>query len=143
MSQRQYTYDNNLALKDAGLVAASAAAQVGGAAKIVDLGAGRVEGAVVIDVSAIETDTGDEKYELELQLSNDAAFAAGNVVAEVVKLGDSSTTGSSADSGTGRREMPFTNEVAGTIYRYARMYTRIAGTIATGINYTAFIGLFC
>jgi len=143
MSQRQYTYDNNLALKDAGLVAASAAAQVAGAAKVVDLGAGRVEGAVVIDVSAIETATGDEKYELELQLSNDAAFAAGNVVAEVVKLGDSSTTGSSADSGTGRREMPFTNEVAGTIYRYARMYTRIAGTIATGINYTAFIGLFC
>jgi hypothetical protein len=32
----------------------------------------------------------------------------------------------------------FTNEQADVTYRYIRLYTKVAGTIATGINYTAF-----
>lgn len=51
-----FTYDELLTLKDAGLVAASAAAQVAGADRILDLGGGFVEGHMFIDVSAIELD---------------------------------------------------------------------------------------
>ena len=84
------TFDYDLRLKDAGLVAADAAAQVGSADKILDLGAGRMDGTVVVD-----------------------------------------------DSAVGRYELPTTNEINGTVYRYMRLYTDVAGTIATGINYSA------
>jgi hypothetical protein len=139
MGQNSYTYDNSLLLKDAGLVAADAGATVSSAAKIVDLGTGRVDAKVVIDVSAIEVATGDEAYKLKLQGSSSASFASGIVELACLELGDSTVTGNSADSGTGRYELPFTTEQAGTIYQYVRMYTDVAGTIATGINYTAWI----
>ena len=41
-----YTFDAEMQLKDAGLVAADAAAQVDGSAKVLDLGNGLVEGDV-------------------------------------------------------------------------------------------------
>lgn len=140
MGQRAFTFDKNLQMKDAGAVTASAAAQVGGADKILDLGAGRVEGTVVLDVSAIDIVTGDEKYEVEFQLSPDATFGtAGDIrCAHVVKLGDATVNGSGADSTTGRYEMPVVNEFNGTVYRYARLYTRAAGTTPS-INYTGFL----
>jgi hypothetical protein len=51
-----FAIDELLTLKDAGLVAASAAATVSGAAQIVDLGGGMVEGHVLIELTAIEID---------------------------------------------------------------------------------------
>lgn len=140
-NNNHYTFDGNLELKDAGLVAASAAAQVDSADKILDLGSAFMAGTVIVDASAIEVDSSNEKYEIEWQLSSDSDFGtAGNIrCAGVLKLGDSSVNGSGADSGTGRYLLPVTNEFAGTIYRYARLYTRIAGTIATGINYSAYL----
>jgi len=56
MVRRNATVDELLNLKDAGLVAADAAGQVGGADKILDLGAGFVEGRLIIDISALELD---------------------------------------------------------------------------------------
>ena len=140
MSQQQnYTFDKNLQLKDAGLVASSAAAQVASADKILDLGTGRVGGVAVLDIGAIEVATGDESYHIEAQFSNSATFASTNIVGPVLKTGDSTVNFGSADTAVGRYELPFTNEYAGTIYRYMRLYTRIAGTIATGINYTGWV----
>ena len=136
---RNIRFDSLLEMKDAGLVAASAAAQVDSANKILDLGESYFEANLVVDVTAIEVATGDEKYEIEFQLSDSETFASGVVCACVLKLGDSTVNGSSADSGTGRYIQPVRNEFADTIYRYARLYTRIAGTIATGINYSAFL----
>lgn len=136
---RNIVFDSLLELKDAGLVAASAAAEVDAVAKIVDLGESYFEGNLVVDVTALEVDTANEKYEIEWQLSDSSTFGSGNVVATVIKLGDSSVTGSSADNAVGRYIQPVRNEFADTIYRYARLYTRIAGTIATGINYSAFL----
>lgn len=136
---RNIHFDSLLEMKDAGLVAASAAAQVDGADKILDLGESYFEANLVVDVAAIEVASGDEKYEIEFQLSDSATFASGVVCACVLKLGDSTVNGSSADSGTGRYIQPVRNEFADTIYRYARLYTRIAGSIATGINYSAFL----
>lgn len=144
MAQQNHSrvFDSLGELKDAGLVAASAAATVDSVAKVLDLGASSyLEGIVVVDATAIEVDSSNEKYEIEWQLSSDSDFGtAGNVrCAGVLKLGDSSVNGSGADSAAGRYELPVSNEFAGTVYRYARLYTRIAGTIATGINYSAFL----
>jgi hypothetical protein len=138
-NSRDFTYDHDTLLKDAGLVAASAAATVSSVAKILDLGTARMDKRTIIDVSAIEVATGDEKYELEMQFSTSPTFASGNIVGSVLKLGDSTVNGGSADSVVGRYELPWTNEFNGTVYRYARLYTRVAGTIATGINFTAFV----
>jgi hypothetical protein len=137
-----YNFDAALQLKDAGLVASSAAAQVSSADKILDLGAGYVEGDLVIDRTATEVDTGNEKYEIEWQLSASSTFASGIFCATVIKVGDSTVNGSSADTpATGRIVQGVSNEYDGTIYRYARLYTRIAGTIATGINYSAYLSM--
>jgi hypothetical protein len=38
----------------------------------------------------------------------------------------------------GRYELPFSNEINGTTYRYARAYTNVSGTTPS-INYTAYI----
>lgn len=145
-NRRSYTFDANLQLKDAGLVAASAAAQVSSANKIIDLGGQEpLKGVVVIDVSAIEIDTGDEEYIVILQGSNSATFASGieNLAAMELGAHSSGRKGSALDSVAGRREMPFINVQADTAYRYLRAYTYVAGTIATGINYTAFIAIDC
>jgi hypothetical protein len=137
-NQKDETFDYSTRLKDAGLVAASAAATVGGSAQILDLGASRVDGRVLIDISAIEVATGDEKYTILVQGSDSATFAGTthkNLGAVVV--GDSSTSLEGVDSGTGRRELAFTNEVNGHVFQYVRVYTQVVGTIATGINFTA------
>ncbi len=136
---KDVTFDALLQLKDAGLVAASAAATVGGQARIVDLGKAYLEGRVIIDVSAIEVASGDEGYRIRMQISDSSTFASGVFTAAVLPLGDSTTTGASADSTTGRYTLGFSNEMGGVQYRYARLYTEVVGTVATGINYTAFI----
>ena len=131
----QYTYDNSLLLKAAGLVAASA-----DGATILDLGAGFVSGDVVVDVSAIEVASADEKYEIELLGSNSATFASGVVQLARLSLGNV-TAPVDVVTGVGRFALPFHNEQNGTQYRYVRVRTVVAGTIATGINYLAFIGI--
>ena len=133
------TFDALLQLKDAGLVAADGAATVGGQARIVDLGAAYVSGRVLVDVTAIEVASGDEAYRLRMQFSNSSTFASGIVNGAEIVLGDSSVTGSSADSAPGRFVIPFDNEIGQTQYRYCRLWTDVQGTIATGINFIAFI----
>ena len=136
---RTFTYDNELLLKDAGLVDTDGVATVAAAAKVIDLGSGRVDGTVVIDATAVEVATGDEKYQIELQGSNAADMSAGKVTLAATILGDAAAINADSDAGPGRYEMPFTNEQNGTIYRYVRLYTDVTGTIATGANFSAFI----
>jgi hypothetical protein len=137
-NQKDQTFDYALRMKDAGLVAASANWQVSSADKILDMGAQRFDGRVIIDISACETDTGNERYTLFIQGSTSATFATGVWNLAGITLGDSSTSLETVDTAaTRRQEIAFTNEVNGTVYRYIRGYTQIAGTIATGINFTA------
>jgi hypothetical protein len=137
--QRGVTFDALTQLKDAGAVTASAAAQVAAAAKVLDLGTGRVDGVIFDDVSAIDTTSADEKYELEAQFSNDITFATGVVIGPVQKLGALASTGASANNGTGRYETPFTNEINGVRYRYMRRFHRIGGTTPS-ISYISYLG---
>lgn len=133
------TFDAALQLKSAGLVAASAAAQVGGSDKILDLGGGRVDGRAIIDVSAIEVATGDEIYTVHIQGSNSATFASGIVGLAAMELGAATPLVGDTATGAGRFELPFCTQQNGTTYRYVRAYTVVAGTIATGINYSAYV----
>jgi hypothetical protein len=144
MGSKTYDFDADLQFKDSGLVAATAAAQVGGSNKVIDVGQARVEMAVIIDVTAVEIASNDEEYDIIVQGSTDSSFTAGtienlahlNLGAQEVRQGLSAST--VKDSATGRYELMFTNEQDDTIYRYLRMITVVAGSIASGINYKAF-----
>jgi len=139
----QYTLDTLLEMYDDGLIAASAIWEVDGVDKILDVGAGETAADVLIDVSAIETASGDEAYTLIIQGSPDADFGTDTSIVELVQLhlGADATKLSDAngDDVVGRYVLPFQNVHAGTVYRYIRGYTTVAGTIATGINYTAWM----
>jgi hypothetical protein len=143
--RRNWTIDTATQLKDAGAIAASAAAQVGGAAKILDLGAGFVEGDVVLDVTALDLDGNNEIYDIVVQLSPNADFGtAGNIV-ERAQLNlcakEVKRTDCDRDDEVGRYVLSVDNEFDGTLYRYMRLYTIVAGAgVTTGINYTAY---FC
>jgi hypothetical protein len=145
MARFHYTFDADLELKDAGVIGSSAAAQVDSAAKVLDLGTGLVEGNIVVDVSALEIDSNDEVYEIVPQLTNTAAFATATAIQDAPLLNLSAKelkrTDSDKDDTTGRYIIPFRNEVGGTVYRYLRLYTYVAGTIAGGggINYSAYL----
>lgn len=134
-----FTFDYALRLKDAGLVAASAAAQVGGSDKILDLGAARFDGRVILDFAAVEAASNDELYIIAVQGSDASDFSGTtHVNLGACVVGDPTQTGEGVDTTEiSRRELAFTNEVNGHAYRYIRIYTVVAGTIATGVNFTA------
>lgn len=137
-NQKDATFDYLLRMKDAGNVTASAAAQVDGADKILDMGAQRFDGRVLIDISACEVATGNEQYLILVQGSTSATFASGVWNLGGLNLGDSSVSLETVDTVVGHREIAFCNEVNGNLYRYIRVYTFVAGTIdTTGINFTA------
>jgi hypothetical protein len=129
----QFTYDDALELKAAGLVAATTTETT-----ILDLGAGLVDANLVLDVSAVEVASGDEKYTIHIEGSNVAAMTSGSVSLAAIFMGNT-TAPMDAATGTGRFVVPFRNEQNGTVYRYIRIYTLVAGTIATGINFSAFV----
>lgn len=133
------TQDSLTLLKDAGLVASDAAATVSASAQILDLGEGEMRGTVIIDATAVEVASGDERYAIQVQFSNSATFASGVVNGPTMVLGDAAAiVGADTDNGVGRYRLPVTNDVGGTVYQYMRLYTDVTGTIATGVNYTAY-----
>ncbi len=129
----QFTYDNALLLKAAGLVAASADQT------ILDLGDGVVDGFIVIDMTACEIASGDEIYTVSLEGSNVAAMSSGSSCIVKKVFGNLVVPMDAALSASGRYVIPFRNEENGVVLRYVRLSIVVAGTIATGINFTAFI----
>lgn len=129
--------DADLALKAQALVAASAAGSI-----IVDTGGAVFRGELVINVTACEIASGNEYYTIILQGSPDSGFGtAGNIVELcAVSFGAKAGRLSDADKDDAAafiHNMPVSNVHAGTPYRYLRIYTVVAGTVATGINYSA------
>jgi hypothetical protein len=139
----RHLFDARTQLKDAGLVGATANVTVGGVAKILDVGNARMDATLVLDVSAIETGTGDEHYWILLQGSSDSAFGSDIVNLAIYEYGHLSTlVGSpSAAPTVGRHELDFNNDFNGTYYRYIRIRVVVAGTVVAGINFTAFLGI--
>ena len=139
---RSYSYDADQVLKDAGLVAADAAATVGGNAKVLAVGEAFFTGVLVTDVSAIEIASNTEVYRICVQGSTSATFASDVQNLAILSLGATEVNpGGAIDSTVGRYELPFTNEQNGVTYPYVRVYTDVTGDIATGINYAAWVGL--
>lgn len=129
----QYTFDAALELKTSGALTASTDGT------ILDLGDGFVEGDIVLDVTAVETGTGNEIFTISLEGSNVAAMTSGSVCLAKKVFGNLVVPMDGALSAAGRYVIPFRNEEGGTLYRYVRLSTLIAGTISTGINFSAFI----
>lgn len=138
----QGTFDADLEFKDAGLVGSSARAQVDSSDKIVDIGTGLFRGCMIIDVSALEIASNDEIYDIVVQLSSDSDFGTAANIREAAQLSLSAKevkrTDCDADDSTGRYKIYFDNEFDDTYYQYASLYTVVGGTIANGINYSAF-----
>lgn len=129
----QYTYDSDLELKAAGLVASS----TDGA--ILDLGEGLFDGFIVVDATAIEIATGDEIYTVSIEGSTVAAMTSESVCLAKKVFGNLVVPMDDAVSAAGRYVIPFRNEDGGELQRYVRLSTLVAGTIATGINFSAFV----
>ena len=129
----QYTYDDALNLKDAGLYAASTDGS------IVDLGEGLVDGFLVLDVTAVEYLSGNEIFTISLEGSSVAAMSSASVCLAKKVFGNLVVPMDGALTDAGRYVVPFRNEEGGVLQRYVRLSTLVAGTIATGINFSAFI----
>ena len=141
-----YTFDVDLEMKGAGVIAADAAWLVGGSARVLDVGTGRFCGTCVIDVSEIEIASGDERYDLLIQGSNSATFASDIAILAALPVGDGTTIGAAfagsgvdVDDTAGRYMIRFCNERNNIYYRYIRGFTVVTGAIATGIGFTAFV----
>ena len=144
---KTYPIDTALQMEDAGAAITSTEVNSGGE---IDLGAGvngaaSMIGAVVVQVSAIVVNDNDESYHIELQGTNTTGFgtAADNVVLASLHLGAHEATGATVgdtgtDTPTGVYYMPFTNDFAGTAYRYVRLKVTVGGTTPS-ITYTAFL----
>ena len=119
------TYDNLTLLKDAGVVTVDAAAQVAGAARVVDVGDAHLDAIAVVDTSAVDV-SGGNAYTVRIQGSLLLAFGTPvELAAREVKT-------------TGRLEIPFNNEVSGTYYRYIRAFNDTSGATPT-INSTIYL----
>lgn len=127
-----FTYDAATVMKAAGLVAASADGN------IIDLGEGLFDGFLVLDVSAIEVAGGDEIYTISVEGSSVAAMTSLSVCLAKKVLGNVVVPMDNA-TGIGRFVVPFRNEENGVLKRYVRLSTLVAGAIATGINFSAFL----
>lgn len=156
-SQNSFTVDAETQLKDAGAVTSSGAAQVGGSARVLDFGnvdsngvvnVAYTPGSVLIDVSAMTVGTGDETYQLMVELSDDASgngvgFDAGdNVKARVmIPMGDLTTLLAGVDldddEALGRVVLGCDNEHKGVVYQFMRVVHVIAGTTPS-VDYTAY-----
>jgi hypothetical protein len=136
----QRTYDAALLLRAASLIAASATESV-----VLNIGAGLVDADLVLDVTALEVGSNDESYRVQLQGSPDAAFTAGTIACLAdICLGAAGSVAKTLslqgfDDTLGRHLVPFRNEKNGTTYPYVRIRTIVVGTIATGMNFSAFI----
>lgn len=130
----QFMFDAATELKAAGGLTTSTDSA------ILDLGAGMVDGYIVVDLVSAEIATGNEIYTLSLEGSNVAAMSSGSVCLAKKVFGNLVVPMDGALSAAGRYVIPFRNEEAGTILRYVRLSTLIAGTIdTTGIVFSAFI----
>ena len=123
---------------------------------------GYTEGKLVIDITAISAGVFADKFELWLQGSHDSTFTTFQTLL-TIKLGASSTFStmwpnqfvtaaspawqSSVATWPGpillpvRIAQPFSNEFGGIVYRWLRLYTGVAATVATGLNYYAFLSV--
>jgi hypothetical protein len=165
-NQRTYSFDANMQVSDnAAAYVASGYLQVNGADAILDLGGNqgvtitlpaiddtatytpqqaRIDAMLVFDITAIDIASGNETYQIDVMGSNDPNFAAAAPVCLAgIQLGKgASLRGAVAqkDSVIGRVELGFTNNLAGAIYQYLKVYLTTGGTTPS-INILSFVAV--
>jgi len=153
MGDRTYSFDASLMVSDnAAAYTASGFSQVGGADAKLDLGGNqattpkqqaRIDAMLVVDVTAIDVASGDEKYNLQVLGSNDTNFGAGNVeMLTEYSLGKGAVRDgvNMLDSLVGRYEIPFCTEQANVKYQFLKVRNTISGTTPS-ISYDAFVAV--
>jgi len=130
----EYTFDKALELKMPGLVAASEDGT------ILDLGSGLVDAYAVIDAVAIDAASADAKYTISIEASNTADMTTGSVCVGKKVFGNLVIPMDDKLEAPERYVIPFRNEEGGNTFRYVRLSTLVEGTIATGMDFSAFIG---
>ncbi len=130
IARKYYPFDRNLAFSDGATLTATGNVQFNSADVILDLGAGRIDAVLRMNVTNVKVSAGNEGYTWLLQGSNTSDFSAGVENLAIVDMGHSSVRqgGASASSSTGMFEVPFTNNKNDTEYRYGRLRCVIAGT---------------
>lgn len=129
----RFTHDGDLEMKAAGLLAVSTDGS------ILDLGEGLFDGFLVIDMTACEVASTDEIYTVSVEGSTVAAMTSAGVCLAKKVFGNVVVPMDDDADALGRYVIPFRNEENGELQRYVRLSTLIAGTIATGINFSAFL----
>jgi len=130
----QFTYDANTNLRTKAALTASADGD------ILDLGPGLFDGFLVLDVDSVEIATGDEYYTINLEGSTVAAMTSTSECLGKAHFGKLVVPQDANRTTAGRYVIPIRNEVNGTLMRYVRLSSVVAGTIdTTGIVFGAFL----
>ena len=123
-------------------------------ALIFDTGGGYTEAVCVIDVNSMGTLASGVIWGLNLQGSNDSAFATPVVEWKMIQVGTAAQRafvclgGPTRDNAAAARYIiPISNDWGGDLYRYLRIYAQTygvspQGTLATiGLNYEAYLSV--
>lgn len=117
---------------------ASDIVQMDAADRILKIGHGRQDFSLVVDVSALDIVSNDEKYTFLLQGSNAANMAAPLENLAIIELGATEVrAGGARDSVVGRYMVGVSNDVIGD-WDYVHLNVIIAGTTPT-ITFSAWI----
>lgn len=138
---RYYPFDAKTVFCEDETVTATGNLSTGGT-EIIEVGDGRVDGNVILDVTAIDIANSDEIYDIIVQGSNSATFASGIENLASIDLGDAAVRQGSADvnSPIGRYEIGVSNYQGGTEYKYMRVRAVVAGT-SPSITLTAWLSM--
>ncbi len=151
-NDRTYSFDINLQFSDgAAAITASGYTQSGGAQAILDLGGNqstspvqqsRIDAVAVCDVTALDIASGNETYKIIVVGSNDPSLLTGNVILGEVMIGKGASldVANCADSVTGRYEVMFSTNAAGSLYEYVSVYVACGGTTPS-ITLSGFIAV--
>jgi hypothetical protein len=150
MNLMNMTLDVLTLLKDAGAVTSSAAAQVGGSGRILDLGASLSPTAgmqaapltpsmAVIDVAAISSGS-DNVIRICIQASSSPTFASDVVNMGILDLsqGTNGLGGQTVVGAVGRYLVPILNWQNKVQRRYVRAFHVLSGT-SPSVNYTCYL----
>lgn len=152
MGDRSYSFDANLVLSDNGAAyTANGYTQVAGADQILNLGGNqgvtplqqaRMDAVCVIDVTAIDIASGDERYRIKLLACNTADFASNVVEIASIGLGkgSSGTPATQKDSVVGQYELMFCTEQASLKYQFLKAFVEVSGTTPS-ISLLAYIAV--
>jgi hypothetical protein len=134
------TYDNALVLHsyDTAYTSSHAGADTANTAIVVDLGAGLVEGDIILDVETLDVNDAADSVVVGVQVSNVAALASAYYETIALHLGHATAVTGDTAMGTGRYIIPFNNTIAdGVQMRYLRLYFTIANV--AGFNCKAYL----